>query len=131
MSSSQAIAESIDTTGFVAGLWEIELTGKWGYDLATTDYIGGLYSENTGNQNDNNGYTESLDYIRMEPKDIAGADPSSANSGTDQKYVLHLRAFVQIAAGDNDTFTYRVRPTGAGVEAATHNIKMTMKRVSD
>ena len=131
MDAPEALIQVIDTTDFVEGLWKIEVECKFGYDSATTDYIAGLYDEAGANKNDGGGYDNSLDYIRKEPKDIAGTDPSGAGAGTDQFEIMNLSAFVRVVAGENKVYSFRQRPGNVGIEATAHNIKVTVHRVRD
>ena len=124
------LAASIDTTDFIPGLWEITIESKWSYNLATSDFIAGLYDESVGAQDAGEGYDNSLDYYRKEPRDVAGASSGTANGGTNQRESLTLSAFVQIVAGENKIFSFRYRPEEA-IIAGVYNVKMTMKRVSD
>ena len=131
MDAPEALIQVIDTADLPEGLWKIEVECKFGYDSATTDYIAGLYDESVTNKNDGGGYDNSLDYIRKEPKDIAGTDPSGVGAGTDQFEIMSLSAFVRVVAGENKAYSFRQRPGNAGVEATARNIKMTVHRVSD
>ena len=127
----EAQVASIDTTGFVPGLWEIEVIGLWSVNIGNSNYFGGIFDEDNLS-NANNGFDVAVDsaFLSAEPQDSAGIDLDGGAAGTDQLHPFPLKATVQIVAGDNKTYSYRHRPQAAGIQA-TARIKFIMKRVSD
>jgi len=121
MDDADALVDSIDTTGFVAGTYLITAVAKANYSQASSDYLFGLYDEAEPDKNAGGGVTNALDFGRFEPKDVGG----------NQRYPIYLETEVVVPEGGGAVYSYRAIADTAGQDAETHNLQLTILRVGD
>jgi len=130
ISVPEALVSTIDTEGYAPGLYELKAVAKCANDTNWSDFIGALFDESVPNKNEEEGEVNSLSFQRFQSPTADGQDPDGL-SGTDQRNVMYLIAYVRVTADSAVVYSLRQAPSIFNRPNVVYDVKFTIKRVDN